>query len=102
MVRMFAEGIETAPIVLDDPFAFWDEERIERGLPILKAAARDGQMIVFTTSRELADAATAAGAHRIDLDAAPVAGSNGTSGSNGSNGVHLFGDGDALPLLKEV
>ncbi len=72
MVRMFAEGIETAPIVLDDPFALWDEARIERGLPILKAAAHDGQLIVFTTSRELADAASKAGAHRIDLDAAMI------------------------------
>ena len=68
MVRMFAEGLETTPIVLDDPFAYWDEERISRGLPILKAFARDGQLILFTTSRRLVDAAAAAGAHCIDLD----------------------------------
>ena len=36
MVRMFAEGLETAPLLLDDPFAYWDDDRIERGLPILK------------------------------------------------------------------
>jgi len=68
MVRMFAEGLETTPIVLDDPFAYWDEERIARGLPILQAFARDGQLILFTTSHRLADAAAVAGAHRIDLD----------------------------------
>jgi DNA repair exonuclease SbcCD ATPase subunit len=73
MVRMFAEGLETTPIILDDPFAYWDEERIARGLPILKAFARDGQLILFTTSRQLAAAAAADGAHRIDLDGADAA-----------------------------
>ena len=68
MARMFAEGLETTPIILDDPFAYWDEERIARGLPILTAFARDGQVILFTTSRKLADAAAGAGARRIDLD----------------------------------
>jgi len=68
MARMFAEGLETTPIILDDPFAYWDEERIARGLPILTAFARDGQVILFTTSRKLADAAAGAGAQRIDLD----------------------------------
>ncbi len=67
MARMFGEGLEPTPLLLDDPFAFWDDERIARGFPLLRAAAAETQTIVFTTSRELADAASANGAHRIDL-----------------------------------
>jgi DNA repair exonuclease SbcCD ATPase subunit len=71
MARMFAEGMETPPLLLDDPFAYWDTERIERCLPIIVAAAQDAQTIVFTSSEEFADAAVASGAQRIDL-AAPA------------------------------
>jgi DNA repair exonuclease SbcCD ATPase subunit len=72
MARMFAEGLETAPLLLDDPFAFWDETRIERGFPILEAAAAEAQVVLFTTSKVLANAAAGRGAKVIDL-AAPEA-----------------------------
>jgi AAA domain-containing protein len=65
--RMFAEGLETPPLLLDDPFAFWDAQRIARCLPILLHGALDAQCILFTASDELAAAAAAAGANRIDL-----------------------------------
>jgi hypothetical protein len=65
--RMFAEGLETPPLILDDPFAYWDTARIERCLLILTHAAADAQTLLFTASPELADAAAAAGATRIGL-----------------------------------
>ena len=71
MARMFAEGMETPPLLLDDPFAYWDAARIERCLPLVVHAAEDAQTIVFTSSDELASAAVASGALRIDL-AAPA------------------------------
>jgi uncharacterized protein YhaN len=67
MARMFAEGLETAPLLLDDPFAFWDFARVECGLPILEAAAHDVQIVLFTTSRSLADTAAERGAMLHDL-----------------------------------
>jgi hypothetical protein len=67
MARMFAEGIETPPLLLDDPFAYWDAARVERCLPIIEYGASDAQAILFTASRELADAAVRRGAHRLDL-----------------------------------
>jgi DNA repair exonuclease SbcCD ATPase subunit len=70
--RMFAEGLETPPLLLDDPFAFWDTDRITRCLPVLMHGALDAQCILFTASPELADAAELSGATRIDLRA-PVA-----------------------------
>jgi uncharacterized protein YhaN len=69
MARMFAEGLEQPPLLLDDPFAFWDERRIERCLPLIAENAFTAQTILFTASRELADAAQRVGAVRIDLDA---------------------------------
>jgi hypothetical protein len=71
MIRMFAEGLETTPIILDDPFVHWDDERIARVLPILKAATRDGQVILLTLSENLAAAAAKAGARRHDLIQTP-------------------------------
>jgi DNA repair exonuclease SbcCD ATPase subunit len=65
--RMFAEGLETPPLLLDDPFAFWDTDRITRCLPILIHGALDAQCILFTASPDLADAVEAAGGTRIDL-----------------------------------
>ncbi|MBD5655884.1 MAG: hypothetical protein IAI50_11995, partial [Candidatus Eremiobacteraeota bacterium] len=70
MVRMFSEGLETAPLLLDDPFAFWDGARIERSFPILEAAANGGQIVLFTTSEELVGAAADRGARILDLSAA--------------------------------
>jgi len=69
MARMFAEGGETPPLLLDDPFAYWDAQRIERCLPIVERGALDGQTLLFTSSDELARAAAARGAQRIDLSA---------------------------------
>jgi len=67
MARMFAEGLETPPLLLDDPFAYWDEARIERCLPLVAQNAFAAQTILFTSSAELAAAAVAIGAARIDL-----------------------------------
>lgn len=71
MARMFAEGLETPPLLLDDPFAYWDEARIERCLPLVAQNAFSAQTILFTSSAELASAAATIGATRIDL--APAA-----------------------------
>jgi DNA repair exonuclease SbcCD ATPase subunit len=67
MARMFAEGLELPPLLLDDPFAYWDETRIERCIPILAENAFDAQTVLFTSSADLAAAAERIGASRIDL-----------------------------------
>jgi DNA repair protein SbcC/Rad50 len=71
--RMFAEGLETPPLLLDDPFAFWDTARIERCLPVLIHGAHAAQTILFTASAELAQAAAELGATRIDMHSAVIA-----------------------------
>jgi uncharacterized protein YhaN len=73
MARMFAEGLELPPLLLDDPFAYWDDTRIERCLPIIAHNAFDAQTILFTSSPDLAAAAERVGAARIDLVTTAVA-----------------------------
>jgi uncharacterized protein YhaN len=53
--------------MFDDPFAYWDETRIERCIPIIAHNAFDAQTILFTASPELAAVAERIGATRIDL-----------------------------------
>ena len=89
MVRMFAEGLETTPVILDDPFVHWDDERIARTLPLLKGAASDGQIILLTLSENLAAAAAAAGARRIDLDGPARPARNGSSHAKVRAGARL-------------
>ncbi len=72
MARMFAEGLELPPLLLDDPFAYWDDVRLERCIPIIAHNAFDAQTILFTASPELATVAERIGANRIDL-VTPVA-----------------------------
>jgi DNA repair exonuclease SbcCD ATPase subunit len=67
MARVFAEGLELPPLLLDDPFAYWDDTRIDRCIPIIAHNAFDAQTILFTASPELAAAAERLGAARIDL-----------------------------------
>jgi uncharacterized protein YhaN len=64
---MFAEGLEMPPLLLDDPFAYWDASRIERCLPLIAQNAFGAQTLLFTSSRELALAAESVGARRIDV-----------------------------------
>ncbi|HTW84302.1 MAG TPA: AAA family ATPase [Candidatus Sulfotelmatobacter sp.] len=73
MARMVGEGLETLPLLLDDPFAFWDAERFARCLPLLVAPLAP-QCIVFTTDGALPAELPDGIAQLIDLDAGtPVA-----------------------------
>jgi len=100
MVQMFAEGLEVAPLLLDDPFAFWDDARIERCLPLLTpgtdatdAAGHNAQVVFLTTSIAFARAARARGAHAIDLSL--------TNGLAGTGIGTLDGD-EHLPLVAQT
>lgn len=91
MVRMFAEGSETTPLLLDDPYAFWDDARIERSFPVLEAAASGGQIVLFTTSDALAAAAAGRGARLLDL-----------RGVGSGPRLHALDGDQNLPLLTQT
>jgi uncharacterized protein YhaN len=47
------------PVLLDDPFAHFDRDRLERSLAWLADAATERQIIVFSTDRLVAELAPA-------------------------------------------
>src|SRR5439155_10696240 len=58
IARLLAPTKGTAPLLLDDPFAHYDERRLRYGLEIVAETAQDQQVILF--SEEPAIAALAA------------------------------------------
>jgi uncharacterized protein YhaN len=59
LVRLMCRGSQPLPVLLDDPFAHFDRERLERSLAWLADAAAERQIIVFSTERLVADLAPA-------------------------------------------
>jgi uncharacterized protein YhaN len=57
LVRLLCPGAEALPVLLDDPFAHFDADRLERTLAWLAEAAAERQIIVFATQRRVADLA---------------------------------------------
>ena len=57
LVRLLCPGDGPLPVLLDDPFAHFDADRLERTLHWLAAASAERQIIVFATQRRVADLA---------------------------------------------
>jgi uncharacterized protein YhaN len=67
LVRVFSENGESIPMLLDDPFANYDDIRLRRALDVLKAIAKDHQVVLFTCREDVLEAALAAGAVQIEI-----------------------------------
>jgi uncharacterized protein YhaN len=57
LVRLLCPTAEPLPVLLDDPFAHFDAERLERTLAWLTEAAAERQIILFATQRRVAELA---------------------------------------------
>ncbi len=57
LVQLIAPSSEPLPVLLDEPFAHLDSERVRAALEVLTDLARDRQIVVFTTQRDAADLA---------------------------------------------
>ena len=57
LVRLMCGAGQSLPVLLDDPFAHFDTERLERSLAWLADAAAERQIIVFSTDRLVAELA---------------------------------------------
>jgi uncharacterized protein YhaN len=67
LVRLLCPAGEPLPVLLDDPFAHFDADRLERTLGWLAEAATERQIIVFATQRRVAELAPA-DAEVVELD----------------------------------
>jgi uncharacterized protein YhaN len=57
LVRLLCPAGDPLPVLLDDPFAHFDADRLERTLAWLAEASAERQIIVFATQRRVADLA---------------------------------------------
>jgi uncharacterized protein YhaN len=57
LVRLLCSGDEALPVLLDDPFAHFDPDRLARTLEWLAEAARERQIVLFATQRRVAELA---------------------------------------------
>ena len=57
MVQSISEQGESIPMLLDDPFANYDDQRLERALALLTRIAQDNQVLLFTCRDDVVRAA---------------------------------------------
>jgi uncharacterized protein YhaN len=67
MVQSLSEQNETVPMLLDDPFANYDDERLGRTMHLLARAAQGNQVLLFTCREDVIRAAEQAGAPIVRL-----------------------------------
>jgi uncharacterized protein YhaN len=62
MVQSMSESGESIPLLLDDPFANYDDLRLERALVLLACLSANNQVILFTCREDVVRAAQNVGA----------------------------------------
>lgn len=67
MVEALSDGSECVPMLLDDPFANYDDARLERSMQLLQRLSDRHQILFFTCRDDVVQAAEAAGAPIIHL-----------------------------------
>jgi uncharacterized protein YhaN len=68
MVQSMSENGESIPLLLDDPFANYDDHRLERTLELLARLSAQNQVILFTCREDVVRAAQTVGAPIRRLD----------------------------------
>ena len=68
MVQALSESAERIPMLLDDPFANYDNARLERALRLLMQMSDKNQILLFTCRDDVRRAARAVGATVMELD----------------------------------
>jgi len=59
LVRAMSRNGESVPMLLDDPFANYDDARLERTMRLIARIAADNQVILFTCREDVTRAAEA-------------------------------------------
>ncbi len=59
LVRTLSSGAESVPMLLDDPFANYDDARLERAMKLLARIAETNQVLLFTCREDVVRAAAA-------------------------------------------
>jgi len=67
VMQVLSENSESIPMLLDDPFANYDDLRLAKAMQLLAHLSKDSQMILFTCRDDVKEAAEATGVHIIEI-----------------------------------
>ncbi len=67
LVQSLSENGESIPMLLDDPFANYDDDRLRRAMALLMEVSKRSQILLFTCREDVARAAQAVGAPVMKL-----------------------------------
>lgn len=67
LVRLLSTSGEALPMLMDDPFANYDDQRLKAAMRVLKEIAAENQILVFTCREDVGVAAADAGAPVIEM-----------------------------------
>ena len=67
LVRVFSNSGESIPMLLDDPFANYDDDRLRNALELLREVSKTNQIILFTCRDDVAKAGSKIGVEPIAL-----------------------------------
>ena len=67
MVQSLSEHSESIPMLLDDPFSNYDDDRLARTMHLLARTAQNNQVLLFTCREDVIRAAEDAGAPIVRL-----------------------------------
>jgi len=81
MVQGLSEDGERIPMLLDDPFANYDDRRLERAMRLLVRLGEKNQILVFTCRDDVVRAANAVSAPILELSRRPPCVGTGQEGS---------------------
>ncbi len=67
LVRSLSDSGESIPLLLDDPFANYDDDRLAKALNLLRRIGESNQILLFTCRQDVAEAATLIGVPILTL-----------------------------------
>jgi len=67
LVQVFSDSGESIPMLLDDPFSNYDDDRLRRALGLLQEVSKTNQIILFTCRDDVVKAASEIGVEPIAL-----------------------------------
>lgn len=73
LLDLFTQGQEPVPLLLDDPFVQFDDQRTREAVELLNDAAQERQVVLLTCRRREMDLVRQLGGHVIGLDVPAVA-----------------------------
>ncbi len=67
LVRVFSDTGESIPMLLDDPFSNYDDDRLRRAIELLQEVSKINQIVLFTCREDVVKAATGLGVESIAI-----------------------------------